>query len=177
MVGNGSCLPVTSVGNAGTHGPFRLPNVLVAPNMIHNLLSIRHFTTDNSCSVEFDSSALTVRDLASRRPLLRCDSLGPLYTLRLPSSAAPISTSLPSPPPLLPPLGTTSRPLLNLVIVQTSLALRLLMSVSATRASWVATISGYKYYLVVLDDFSHCSWTFPLRAKSEAFSTLSHFFA
>jgi hypothetical protein len=38
-------------------------------------------------------------------------------------------------------------------------------------------MSGYKYYLVVLDDFSHYSWTFPLRAKSEAFPTLSHFFA
>ena len=39
------------------------------------------------------------------------------------------------------------------------------------------SISGYKYYLVIVDDFSHYSWTFPLRAKSEAFSTLSHFFA
>jgi hypothetical protein len=38
-------------------------------------------------------------------------------------------------------------------------------------------MSGYKYYLVVVDDFSHYSWTFPLHAKSEAFPTLSHFFA
>jgi hypothetical protein len=38
-------------------------------------------------------------------------------------------------------------------------------------------MSGYKYYLVVVDDFSHYSWTFPLRVKSEAFPTLSHFFA
>jgi hypothetical protein len=38
MVGGGSCLPVTSVGSAS--GPFRLPDVLVAPQMIHNLLSI-----------------------------------------------------------------------------------------------------------------------------------------
>ena len=37
--------------------------------------------------------------------------------------------------------------------------------------------SGYKYYLVVVDDFSHYSWTFPLRAKSETFPTLLHFFA
>jgi hypothetical protein len=37
-------------------------------------------------------------------------------------------------------------------------------------------MSGYKYYLVVVD-FSHYSWTFPLRAKSEAFSTLSNLFA
>ncbi|WVZ87940.1 hypothetical protein U9M48_034514 [Paspalum notatum var. saurae] len=41
----------------------------------------------------------------------------------------------------------------------------------------VLSISGYKYYLVVVDDFSHYSWTFSLRFKSEAFSTLSHFFA
>ena len=60
--------------------------------MIHNLLSIRQFTADNSCSVEFDTSGLTVKDLASQRPLLRCDSTGPFYTLRLPSSAAPSST-------------------------------------------------------------------------------------
>ena len=38
-------------------------------------------------------------------------------------------------------------------------------------------MSGCKYYLVVVDDFSHYSWTFPLRAKSETFPTLLHFFA
>jgi hypothetical protein len=70
MVANGSCLSVTSVGTAGAHGSFRLPDVLVAPSMVHNLLSIRRFTADKSCSVEFDSSGLTVKDLASWRPLL-----------------------------------------------------------------------------------------------------------
>ena len=30
----------------------------------------------------------------------------------------------------------------------------------------VLSISSYKYYLVVVDDFSHYSWSFPLRAKS-----------
>ena len=39
MVGDGSCLPVTAVGSAP--GSFRLPNVLVAPQMVHNLLFIR----------------------------------------------------------------------------------------------------------------------------------------
>jgi hypothetical protein len=33
--------------------PFRLSDVLVAPQMVHNLLSIRQFIADNSCSVEF----------------------------------------------------------------------------------------------------------------------------
>ena len=84
------------MGAAGPHGSFRLPDVLVAPSMVHNLLSIRRFTADNSysCFVEFDSSGLTVKDLASRRPLLRCDSTGPLYTLRFPASASPPSPVL-----------------------------------------------------------------------------------
>ena len=41
----------------------------------------------------------------------------------------------------------------------------------------VLSLSGYKYYLVVVDDFSHYSWTLSLRAKSETFTTLLHFFA
>ena len=90
MVGDGSCLPVTAVGSVS--GSFRLPNVLVAPQMVHNLFSIRQFIADNS-SIEFDSSGLTVKDSAFRRPLLRCDSPGPLYILRLPTSAAPPSAS------------------------------------------------------------------------------------
>jgi hypothetical protein len=91
MVGDGSSLPVTFVGSA--HGPFYLSDVLVAPQMVHNLLSIRQFTADNSCSVEFDTSSLSVKDLATERPLLRWDSIGPLYTLRLPASAASTSPS------------------------------------------------------------------------------------
>src|SRR6185312_11059390 len=64
-----------------------------APQRVHNILSIRQFTSDNSCSIEFDSSGLTLKDSASRRPLLRCDSSGPLYTLRLPTFATSPSTS------------------------------------------------------------------------------------
>jgi len=75
MVGDGSCLSVTAVSFAP-----RLPNILVALQMVHNLLSIRQFTADNFCSIEFDSSGLIVKDSASRRPLLRCDSPGP-FTL------------------------------------------------------------------------------------------------
>jgi hypothetical protein len=37
----------------------------------------------------------------------------------------------------------------------------------------VVSISGYKYYLVILDDHSHFVWTFPLRVKSDIFSLMS----
>jgi histone deacetylase 1/2 len=67
---------------------------------------------------------------------------------------------------------------------------RLPFSLSTSRASkpfdlihcdlWTSPIlsaSGYKYYLVILDDCTHYTWTFPLRLKSETFETLSNFFA
>jgi transposase InsO family protein len=41
----------------------------------------------------------------------------------------------------------------------------------------ILSVSGFKYYLVILDDYSHFLWTFPLRLKSDTFSTLSQFFA
>jgi len=97
MVANGLCLPITSVGATSTHGSFRRPNILVAPSMVQNLLSIRRFIADNSCSMEFDFSSLTMKDLASQHPLLLCDSMGPLYTLRFMVSArASASPSSPS---------------------------------------------------------------------------------
>jgi hypothetical protein len=94
VVGNGSTLPVTSVGASVLPGPFFLNDVLVAPHITHNLLSVHRFTTDNSCSIEFDPSGFSVKDLATTTLLARCDSAGPLYTLR------PSSTCASSPPVL-----------------------------------------------------------------------------
>jgi hypothetical protein len=36
-------------------------------------------------------------------------------------------------------------------------------------------MSGFKYYPVCLDDFTHYLWTFPLKLKSETFTTLRNF--
>ena len=41
----------------------------------------------------------------------------------------------------------------------------------------ILSVSGFKYYLVILDDCSHYLWTFPLKLKSDAFLTIAHFFA
>jgi hypothetical protein len=41
----------------------------------------------------------------------------------------------------------------------------------------VISVSGSKYYLIILDDFTHYLWTFPLKQKSDTFTTLSNFFA
>jgi hypothetical protein len=39
--------------------------------------------------------------------------------------------------------------------------------------SQIISISGCKYYLVILDDHSYFVWIFPLRVKSNTFPTLS----
>jgi hypothetical protein len=47
IMGNGSSLPVTSVGDTALLGPFYLKNVLITLDIIQNLLSVCRFTTDN----------------------------------------------------------------------------------------------------------------------------------
>jgi hypothetical protein len=45
---------------------------------------------------------------------------------------------------------------------------------------WTSPImsnSGFKFYLVILDDYSHYAWTFPLRHKSDVLPTLISFHA
>jgi hypothetical protein len=93
VIGDRSVLPVTSAGDGVLPGHFRLRNILVAPNIIQSLLSVRQFTIDNSCSMEFDPFDLSVKDFAARTLLARCDSSEPLYTLRLSSSSSSTSTS------------------------------------------------------------------------------------
>ncbi|CAL9221762.1 unnamed protein product, partial [Arabidopsis halleri] len=98
IVGNGSSIPVTTIGSTSVRSntkPLLLNNVLVTPDIVKNLISVRKFTRDNWCSVDFDPFGFTVKDLQTRKALLRCDSSGDLYSL--PSSfnkAPPISSAL-----------------------------------------------------------------------------------
>jgi hypothetical protein len=54
IVGNSSMIPVTATGTTELPHSLRLNNILVSPQIIKNLISVRQFTTDNNCSVEFD---------------------------------------------------------------------------------------------------------------------------
>jgi hypothetical protein len=92
IVGNGSTLSITSVGDSVLPGPFYLNNILLAPDVVQSLLSVRRFTTDNWCSMEFYPFGLSVKDLTTRNVIVRSNSTGPLYTMRLPSSFTSPST-------------------------------------------------------------------------------------
>jgi hypothetical protein len=94
VVGNGSSLPITSVGDSVLLGPSYLNNILLAPDMVQSLLSVRRFTTDNWCSIKFDMFGLFVNDLTTKNVIIRANITGPLYTMRLPRSLTPSSSAV-----------------------------------------------------------------------------------
>ena len=93
VVGDGSLLPVTATGVASLPGHLSLNNVLVSPRLIKNLISVRQFTSDNNCSVEFDPASCSVKDLTTQRVIVRCNSSGPLYPLIPPTAQALAASS------------------------------------------------------------------------------------
>jgi hypothetical protein len=83
VVGNGSSLSITSVGDSILPGLFYLNNILLAPDMVQSFLSVR---TDNWCSMKFDSFGLSVKDLTTKNMIVRLNNTSPMYTMRLPGS-------------------------------------------------------------------------------------------
>jgi hypothetical protein len=202
VVGNGSVLPIISVSDSVLPGPFYLNDGLLAPGLVQSLLYVRCFTTDNSCSIEFDLFSLSVKDPFTRRVLARYDSTGLLYTLPRPSlphvlSHTPWLLPLPPPPGIIALVTPTLMSSPSYRVAQPSPVLRVEMIPCVMPANLVSTsgcpflppilesfdpltspvlsVSGYKYYLIILDDCTHYSWTFPLRQKFDTFPTLSHF--
>ncbi|CAA7028521.1 unnamed protein product [Microthlaspi erraticum] len=211
-VGNGSLARVTTLGQGTISSPsrsFTLNNVLVCPSIIKNLVSVRKFATDNSCSIEFDPFGFCVKDLFTRTKLLRCNSPGPLYSVQ-PSLSAPSNLALaasptdgslwhrrlghPSNQSLFRVLSSVS-PLCNKTFLNTLCPacqlgkhVRQPFSKSNTLVfhpfeivhsdiwtSPIKSVSGIKYYLLFLDQFSHFIWVYPLHRKSETLSKFIHF--
>jgi hypothetical protein len=209
VVGNGATLPVSSVGDTVLPGPLYLNNILHTPHIIQNLLSVHCFTTNNYCSMEFDPFGVSVKDLNSRNVIIRSNSAGPLYTLRLPSSSSttPCALAAVSTPIWHRCLGHPGTDILSQLSSSSAIhcshsptelchacqlgchtRLPFSSSTSCTTkpfelihcdlwTSPIASVSGYKYYLVILDDHTHYLWTYPLRLKSDTFDALSSFFA
>jgi len=99
VIDNGATLPVTH--RASTHiptarSPLSLPNVLVSPSLVKNLISVRSLTRDNNVSVEFDAFGFSVKDLPTRSVILRCNSDGELYPLASSTPEALTATSTPT---------------------------------------------------------------------------------
>jgi hypothetical protein len=94
VVCNGSSLPITSVGDSVLPEQFYLNNILLAPDIVQSLLSVHRFTTNNWCSMEFDPFGLSVKDLTTKNMIVRSNSTGLLYTMRLSGSLTPSSSDV-----------------------------------------------------------------------------------
>ena len=62
-----------TVGNGEHLSPLPDCSILISPNLVKNIISIRKFTHDNIRSVEFDPFGFCEKDLATRAILLRCN--------------------------------------------------------------------------------------------------------
>lgn len=71
-VGNGVGLHISHVGSSHVSTPsatFNLNNMLCAPNMSANPLSVNRFTTDNNCLFIFDCAGFLIKDKATGNTL------------------------------------------------------------------------------------------------------------
>lgn len=214
MVGNGSRIPISSSGSAhlaSTSRPLTLQNVLVAPNIIKNLISVCRFTNDNWCSVEFDPFGFSIKDLNTKKTLLRSDSSGELYSvpclLNKPTSSHQ-ALVVDSPYLWHKRLAHVNNASLRTLISNNAIScnkdklplcceacqlgkhLKLPFFDSNKTVSspfelvhsdlWTSPIlsnSGFRYYVLFLDHYTHFLWVYPLKRKSEVFSTFTHFSA
>ena len=77
LVGNGEHLPVRATRSTTLHPHnFRLTDILVSPHVVTSLISVRKFTKDNSCSIEFFPCDFLVKDLRTRQVLMISASTG-----------------------------------------------------------------------------------------------------
>jgi transposase InsO family protein len=205
-VGNGDLLPVThraSTAIATHHSPLLLKNILISPSLVKNLVSVRSLTRDNNVTVEFDRFGFSIKDIPTQAMLLRCNSAGDLYPLASSSPSALVATAPSGHLRLGHPGRNTLRHTLPQLDFTCSKSLshscqacqfgkhvRLPFS-SSTSISYVPfqiihadvwtspvpSCSGYKYYLILIDDLTHYVWTFPLRCKSDVYACLLSFHA
>ncbi|GJY81730.1 ribonuclease H-like domain-containing protein [Tanacetum coccineum] len=181
------------------HRPLHLNNVLITPHIIKNLIYVRQFVRDNNCTVEFDAFGFSIKDFMTRRVLLRCDSTGDLYPIMQPSpiphafltsqhtwhqrlghpgsevlrrlvSRNLISCNKEKPPVLFHACQLGKHVRLPFVSSNTSVTSRFDIVHSDVWTSPIPSLSGFKYYVLFLDQYSHFVSVYPLVNKSDVLS-------
>lgn len=210
VVGNGDSFAVTHSGHLHIPtkaSPLSLNNVLVSPNLIKNLISVKKLARENPVNVEFDDLGFSVKDRSTRKVILRCnsddDELYPMPPAPVQAHHAFTAVSRDLWHQRFGHLGanaldhTLSRFSIDHTgggghvchACQLGKSTRLPFS-SSDHVSYfpfqlvhcdvwtspIMSVSGCQYYLLLLDDYSHFAWTFPLKQKSDVFPTLRHFF-
>jgi len=165
--------------------------------LIKNLISVRALTRDNPITVEFDACGFSIKDRHTWEVILRSDSQGDLYPLHPTAAAPTHCLTALSADLWHQRLGHPGRESFRRLLQSFAFScnkdlphtchacrigkhVRLPFSQSQHKTlspfelihcdvwtSPVASFTGFQYYLVLLDDFTHFVWTIPLRRKSE----------
>lgn len=96
VIGNGSSLPITHTGSTSFTLPSRtlyLDNVLYAPSMQKNLISVQKICDTNRASVKFFPSMFQVNDLRTGTPVLTAPVKDGAYEWPIDPPRAPLALS------------------------------------------------------------------------------------
>uniref|UniRef100_A0A8R7TQI2 GAG-pre-integrase domain-containing protein n=1 Tax=Triticum urartu TaxID=4572 RepID=A0A8R7TQI2_TRIUA len=88
---SGSGMAITHIGSSIVKNPIKnlhLKNILHVPEAAKSLLSVHRFTHDNHVLIEFHPYFFLVKDLVTRRIILRGRCVGGLYRLMSSSSSS-----------------------------------------------------------------------------------------
>ncbi|GJT65102.1 ribonuclease H-like domain-containing protein [Tanacetum coccineum] len=182
-----------------SHRPLHLNNVLTTHNIVKNLIYVRQFVLDNSCTVEFNAFGFFVKDFLTRWVLLHCDSIGDLYPITKPSiiphtfltslytwhqrlghpesevlrrvlSSNSISCNKENSPVLCHACQLGKHAKLPIVSSHTSVQSLFDIVPSDLWTSLILSRSGFKYYVLFLDNYSQYVWVYSLVNKSDVLS-------
>lgn len=93
MIGDGSGIPITHTGSTSlptSSHSFTLSNVLCAPTMKRNLISISQFCKSNNASIEFLPSSFFVKDLQSKAMLFQGQTKNGVYEWPISPASSPL---------------------------------------------------------------------------------------
>ena len=92
FIGDGSDLPIFVSGFSTLHTfshPLHMKNILCAPKIFKNLLSISKFVRDNTYYFKLHPNYFIIKDLCTHQELLRGPVKDGLYCFRLSSRCSP----------------------------------------------------------------------------------------
>jgi len=183
---------------------YNLNNIFLTPEIIKNLLSVRKFTIDNQTIVAFDPYGFSINDLKTGALLSRHNSSGELYPFTTPSAPYAFVTANndqwhnrlghPGESTLsllrsrfsIPSNRTSVSSLCHSCQIAKNKRLPFYNSTSVTFRPfdiihcdlWTSPVpskSGFKYYMVLIDNYTHFVWVYPLKFKSETFTNFEKF--
>ncbi|KAK8921120.1 hypothetical protein KSP39_PZI020446 [Platanthera zijinensis] len=180
-VANGALIPVSGSTDISLSPSFPLRSALHVPSSPFNLLSVGRLTADLDCSVTFTSSSFVIQDRRTQTTIGKGGLRNGFYLLDTP----PTILSSVSSTEWHRRLGHAPLPVLQRALPDISLhpfqSAAFILSCSLYRSSapfdllhsdvWGpykhTSISGFRYFITFIDDYSRLTWLYLLRDRSE----------